>query len=535
MDPKTKWMQAETDETLFVDESTCGPEGLQAAGAWKIIIADDEKDVHDITRIVLDDFTFEGRGLEFLSAYSGEETLRLMEEHPDTAVILLDVVMETDDAGLEVARRIRRDQANRFVRIILRTGHPGKAPENKVIIEYDINDYKEKTELTAQKLFSAVTSALRAFRDLGIIEQNRRGLEKIIDSSADLFEIQSLRKFANGVLTQLLAILRLDESSIFMQDAAYSTALENDDFIIIAATGKFEPLLGKPAKGSIPEGAWQLMARAAREKKSLFQDNAYVGYFATQKGSRHLLFLNGCKHLNEMDKGLIRIFSTNISVALENLDLNQEIIETQKEVIMILGEVIENRSKETGNHVRRVAEVSFLLALEAGLGEKKAELLRMASPMHDVGKVGIPDEILFKPTKLSREELAIIRSHTDIGVEILKNSRREIMEAAVLAAQQHHERWDGKGYPRGLKGEEIHIFGRITALADVFDSLIHRRAYKDAWSLERVLDYVRGERGLHFDPALVDIFLNQIDAVMAINARYPDEETAFRSPVPGGP
>lgn len=525
MDPKPKWMQDEADETLFADESTCGPEGIQESGTWKIIIADDENDVHEITRIVLDDFRFEDRGLSFLSAYSGEEALRLLAEHPDTAVILLDVVMETDDDGLEVARRVRQEQGNRFVRIILRTGQPGKAPENRVITEYDINDYKEKTELTAQKLFSAVTSALRAYRDLRIIEQNRRGLAQIIESSANLFEIQSLRKFANGVLTQLLSILRLDESSLLVHDSAYFSALNSDDFIIMAATGRFEAVLGKPARENIPQVVWQLMERAAREKKSLFLDDAYVGFFATQKGSRHMLYLKGCKNLTEMDKGLIRIFSTNISVALENLDLNREIIETQKEVIMILGEVIENRSKETGNHVRRVAEVSYLLALEAGLGEKKAQLLQLASPMHDIGKVGIPDKILFKPTKLNRGELAVIRSHTEIGVDILKSSRREIMEAAVLAAQQHHERWDGAGYPGGLKGEEIHIYGRITALADVFDSLIHRRVYKDAWALDRVLDYMRDERGRHFDPVLVDIFLNNIEAVMAINVRYPDQAT----------
>jgi response regulator RpfG family c-di-GMP phosphodiesterase len=431
--------------------------------------------------------------------------------------------METEDAGLEVARRIRKELRNRFVRIILRTGHPGKAPENRVITEYDINDYKEKTELTAQKLFSSVTSALRAYRDLCIIEQNRRGLAQIIESSADLFEIQSLGTFAHGALTQLLSILGPNESSRLMQDAAYISAINSDDFVIIAATGKFQALLGKKAKESISEDAWQLMQRAAEEKRSLFVDDTYIGFFATRKGSRHLLYLNACKNLTEMDKGLIRIFSTNIAVALENLDLNQEIIETQKEVIMILGEVIESRSKETGNHVRRVAKVSHLLALEAGLDEKQAELLELASPMHDVGKVGIPDKILFKPAKLDHEELAVIRTHTDIGVDILKNSRREIMEAAVLAAQQHHERWDGTGYPKGLKGEEIHIFGRITSLADVFDALIHRRIYKEAWPLDRVLDYLKEERGRHFDPALVDMFLKNIDAVMAINARYPDE------------
>jgi response regulator RpfG family c-di-GMP phosphodiesterase len=526
MASESNWTQPEKDVASFADEWSCGPEGLQTPERWKLIIADDEMEVHEITRIVLDDFRFEDRGLRLLNAYSGDDALRLLADHPDTAVLLLDVVMETDDAGLEVARRIRQELGNRFVRIILRTGHPGKAPENRVITEYDINDYKEKTELTAQKLFSSVTAALRSYRDLCVIEQSRRGLEQIIDSSADLFALQSLRKFANGVLTQLLSILRLDESALLMQDSVYSTALDRGDFTVIAATGKFEPMLGQPVRKCIPQDVWQLMQRAAKEKKSLFMDNVYIGYFTTQTGSRHLLYLNGCKKMTEIDKGLIRIFSTNISVALENMDLNREIIETQKEVIMILGEVIESRSKETGNHVRRVAEVSYLLALKLGLGEEKAELLRLASPMHDVGKVGIPDEILLKPTRLSRGEQAIVRSHTDIGVDILKNSRREIMEAAVLAAQHHHERWDGKGYPNGLKGEEIHIFGRITALADVFDALMHRRVYKDAWLPDRVLDYIRDERGRHFDPVLVDIFIDNIEAVMTINTRYPEEAAA---------
>lgn len=212
----------------------------------------------------------------------------------------------------------------------------------------------------------------------------------------------------------------------------------------------------------------------------------------------------------------------NVGVAFENVDLKREIVETQKEVIITLGEVIETRSKETGNHVKRVAEFSYLLALKVGLGQKQVELLRIASPMHDVGKVGVPDAILFKTSKLDPPELQIIRRHTDIGHQILKNSKREIMEAAEIAARQHHERWDGQGYPKGFRGEEIHIFGRITALADVFDALLHHRVYKEAWALERVLAYIREQRGRHFDPQLVDLFVDHIEEFMAINDRYPE-------------
>ena len=190
--------------------------------------------------------------------------------------------------------------------------------------------------------------------------------------------------------------------------------------------------------------------------------------------------------------------------------------------MLTLGEVVETRSKETAQHVKRVAEYSYLLAVKAGLSEDKAQLLRMASPMHDVGKIGIPDSILFKPGKLTEEEFNIIKTHTVIGHSILKNSPRRIMRTAATIALQHHERWDGTGYPHGLAEDETHIFGRITALADVFDALACDRVYKKAWPLDEVLAYLREQRGRQFDPRLVDIFLANIDRLTAIRATYPD-------------
>jgi response regulator RpfG family c-di-GMP phosphodiesterase len=493
---------------------------------WTIIIADDEEDVHTMTRLVLSDYTFDGLGLEFISAYSGAETLELIRRHPDAAMILLDVVMESDDAGLQVVHTIRREMNNPFVRIVLRTGQPGKAPENRVIASYDINDYKEKTELTAQKLYTTITSSLRTYRDMRIIEQNRRGLEKIIEASSNLFEIQSLRKFAQGVLLQLVSILQLDDSSAIFLGSAFTASRMENQFVIIAGTGKYRNCIGSPLDKAVSDDVMRHSTRAIEERGSFFEEDRFTGFFASPTGHAHLLYLRGCRRLTSLDKYLITIFCANVATAFENIALNQEIIDTQKEMIFTLGEVIESRSQETGNHVRRVAEFSHILALKAGLGEDQANLLRLAAPMHDVGKVGIPDAILLKQARLNFEEYEKIKYHTEIGHQILKNSHRDIMEAAVVVACQHHEHWDGQGYPRGLKGEQIHIFGRITALADVFDALLHRRPYKAAWQPAKVLEYFRQKRGTQFDPQLTDILLENSPAFMALNEKYPDHAPA---------
>lgn len=208
--------------------------------------------------------------------------------------------------------------------------------------------------------------------------------------------------------------------------------------------------------------------------------------------------------------------------ALETAQLNYEIEQTQKEIIYVMGEIGESRSKETGNHVKRVAEYSKLLALKLGLSKKEAELIKMASPMHDIGKVGIPDSILMKPSKLNKEEFSIMKTHTETGYNLLKGSQRRIIAAASIISHQHHEKWCGTGYPQGLKEEDIHIYARITAVADVFDALATDRCYKKAWDLERIINYFKEERGNHFDPKLVDILLQNLDELLVIKNTYTD-------------
>jgi putative two-component system response regulator len=208
------------------------------------------------------------------------------------------------------------------------------------------------------------------------------------------------------------------------------------------------------------------------------------------------------------------------------LGLQKEVIDTQKEIILTLGEVVETRSNETANHVRRVAEFSRILASKLGMNDEDVNLIRMASPMHDVGKIGIPDTILNKPGRLTVDEFEIIKRHTVLGYEILKHSSRPIMKAAAIVAHEHHERWDGKGYPRGLAGEDIHIFGRILCITDVFDALGSDRVYKKAWSLDRILELFNAERGKQFDPDIADVFLKNLDDFLAVKEAYPDGEIA---------
>jgi len=219
----------------------------------------------------------------------------------------------------------------------------------------------------------------------------------------------------------------------------------------------------------------------------------------------------------------IKDMSHSIYEGIQQIEsLNDEIINTQKEIIYTMGEIAETRSKETGNHVKRVAEYSYILAIKYGLSEEEASTLKLASPMHDIGKVGIPDNILNKSGKLTFEEFEIMKTHTSVGYEMLKHSSKPILQTAAIVSREHHEKYNGKGYPKGLKAEDIHIYARITAIADVFDALGSARVYKEAWDDEKIFNLLKEEKGQHFDPVLIDIFFDSIDEISEIRNKFKD-------------
>ncbi len=509
------------DELRFAEELE--PPRLRVRPGWKLLIVDDEEEVHVITKMVLEGLSFSGKGLSFLSAFSAAQARDVLREHEDIAVILLDVVMETGQAGLELIEFIRSELGNRRVRIILRTGQPGQAPEREVITRYDINDYKHKTELTAQKLFSTVTTAIRSYRDLNVIEKSRQGLNLIIDSTKGLFERRNMELFARGVLDQMSSLLRINEDCLFLHSpSGFAATVKDGDIAVLAGTGEFGHCGTGDAACVLDDDVTKVLRRALRRRGGVFGADSFVQYFRSRRGSENLLYFRLDRALNAFERKLVEVFSGNVAIALDNMLLNTELLHAQKEIILTLGECVESRSKETAGHVRRVSECCRLLAEEIGMDGQEVDLVRLAAPMHDVGKIGIPDSILLKPGKLTGEEFEVMKTHTRLGYQILKGSSRPIMQAAAVIAHEHHERWNGGGYPRGLAGEDIHVYGRIVCLVDVFDSLLSRRVYKAPWTLDATRDYILSQRGEMFDPRLVDALMRRLDSFVAVRHEFPD-------------
>ena len=208
-------------------------------------------------------------------------------------------------------------------------------------------------------------------------------------------------------------------------------------------------------------------------------------------------------------------------------EATSEIRMRERETLLRLARAGEYRDEETGNHIIRMAKYSRIIAEEIGLSRDDAEVIEMAAPMHDIGKIGIRDDILLKPGKLTPEEFEIMKTHTIIGHDILKDSPSKFLQMGGVIALGHHEKFDGSGYPYGKKGDEIPIEARIVAVADVFDALVSERPYKNAWSTQAALEYMESHRGRHFDPEALDAFKSQIDAVAKIQGLLPDLKTKY--------
>lgn len=490
---------------------------------WNILIVDDEPGIHEITKLALASFKFERKKCNFISAYSAEEAKTILQTTPNIALALIDVVMETEDAGLELVNHIRNELKNRLLRIILRTGQPGQAPEEKVIHDYDINDYKSKGELTTQKLYTSVLTSLRAYRDMVAIEKNRQGLKKIIQSSTCIEKISSLEVFLSAVLEQLTALLYLTDYDNDEEVPSFIAALDGDNCLQIAGSGRYANITKEAFYTQTHEYIRPLVMEAIASGDELHKDKHYIIYRPSVLDySGFVLYMEIEYVLDEMDKDMIHLFFDKATVAYENAVLTEELEESQKEIIFTISEIAEQRSNETGKHVKRVAMYSRLLAKVSGLSQKEVENIYIASPMHDIGKMAIPDNILKKPGKLTDDEMEVMKSHAHIGFDMLKSSKRDILKMSATIANEHHEKYDGNGYPRGLIGEDINIYARIVALADVFDALGSSRVYKDKWDMDSIVEFIKEERGKHFDPKIVDLFFENFDEILKIHEENQD-------------
>lgn len=492
-----------------------------AALTWKVAIIDDERQVHAVTKLVLGNTQLDNIPLEFFDAYTAAEGLRLFQDHPDMALAFIDVVMERDNAGLDLIHQIRNDLQNHTTRIVLRTGQPGSSPEETVIRTYDINDYKSKTELTDTKLKTCTYSCLRSYRDIITIKASQRGMRKVIDASDSVLLSQTLRQFGNAVLEHSIQLLGIGTSEMYLV-SRHEDLFGDTELRLLAATGAAVELGKEWDTAIIPEAIQQRILQTMQQKRSTSENGIFIGYYNTDPRTESVLYTHFRQPHSSIQQDILKLFAANITLIFQNLGARESVQETQRELLLILGDAIEQRSKETGAHVRRVALMCELMALKIGMSAEYADTLRFASPLHDVGKIGIPEHILHKPGRLDPDEWEIMKTHASIGYDLLKNSNQIIAKMGARIAHSHHEHWDGKGYPQGLSGDAIPLEGRIVAIVDVIDALGSARAYKKPWNEADIRTYIRERRGRQFDPQLVDTALALFDAFKIIRKQLPD-------------
>jgi response regulator RpfG family c-di-GMP phosphodiesterase len=438
-------------------------------------------------------------------------------------MILLDVVMETENAGLDLIHTIRIELKNLNVRIVLRTGQPGQAPEEAAIRNYDINDYKAKSELTRNKLVTALYAALRSYRDLMRLENAMQGLRRTIDAISKVYDSSNIYRFASAVLEQVNYLLNIQGKGVCAsRTVAYAASHKNNHLQILAATQEYQSLHLDQNTEHLPEDVRLAIERAFADKNEVIADRCFVSYHCSQHGTETVLYMSFADPITEQARELLHLFAINVVNTFETLLTREENDDTQRSTIFMIGEAVEHRNQFTSSHVQRVGEIAALLARECGLTGQAVEDIRMAAPLHDIGKVAIPDHVLTKPGKLDGSEWDTMKQHALLGRDILAKSPKRILQLAAAIAHEHHEHWDGTGYPQALSGPDIRIEARIVALADVFDALVSRSCYKAEWSMQDSYAYIAEQRGKQFDPALVDILLNVEPALTAIYKKYPD-------------
>ncbi|CAO3441919.1 DUF3369 domain-containing protein [Azospirillum largimobile] len=541
-------MPENADEDLvFLDDAApdAGPwEEEEPGSRWTMLIVDDEPEVHSITKLVLSDFAYKGRKARFLSAHSAAEARRILARESDIALILLDVVMETEDAGLRLVHHIREELQNRNVRIILRTGQPGQAPERAVILDYDINDYKAKTQLTAQQLFTTTVAALRSYEDIVAIDANRRGLEKIIEASSSLFRARSMKLFAAGVLTQLSGLLGVGPDAILCMQRGGSGEGNGegrggegkgcDGLYVLAGSGRFEDLINEPAAGHVDASVLAAVTACLEKRTHLYAGDHCTLYIRTPNDRETVVYLRSNRPLSDLDRKLIEVFCGKISVGFDNLHHYEQLYRAQQGTLAALADLAEGgrgvlgmdrlavEAVEDGRFSRslRIAAITERIArrlhadglFPESLDESTLEIIGLAAILHDIGNAAVDPEILSKPGPLDPAERSAMQAHTVAGATLLNQASHLAdgpthLHLGAAVARWHHENWDGTGYPDGRTGAAIPLCARIVAVADAYDAMTRDRPYRKALSREDSVAEIRRLAGLRFDPAVVDAFL----------------------------
>jgi signal transduction histidine kinase/CheY-like chemotaxis protein len=478
-------MAEDTEFLTWIEDETDIP--AAAAARWKVAIVDDDQAIHDGTRFALQDFELHGGGLSLLSAHSAAEARSLLSQHPDIAVMLLDVVMETEGAGLELVQYVREELKNETVRIILRTGQPGQAPERRVVVDYDINDYKAKTELTADKLFTAMTSALRSYEQLKKLVETRRGLEIIIDAAATLFDHRSLQRLAEGVLTQLCSLMAVECAGILvLREGGREQGLT-----VLAGSGCYSDFAMVENRRALDAELEQLIHEAFARRCHDFSAGRYMLYLGTGSGRELIVLLDADKQLSDTDKALVEIFCSRLAAAFDNVTLYEQLeranAELEQKVARRTAQLLaaKDRLESQSERLRRANEfkgeilgtvahdLKNPLGVILGRTEMLNEFLSM-SPVPEDQARGQVDHIRQSARRLTAMVDDLIKDAMADALDI--SVRSDVLDLGALAAEvaeANRGRAASKEQTIRVAAEpDLPVLGDVERLREAIDNLV---------------------------------------------------------------
>ncbi len=536
-------MEYENDELIFLSEENTA-DNTEYAGSWNVLVVDDDEEIHSVTRLALSDLVLNNRNLTFYHAYSKAEALEIIQTlGSELAIILLDVVMDTDDAGLQVARIMRNEMNLTEPRIILRTGQPGYAPEESVIKEYDINDYKTKTELTRSKLVTTIIASLRSYQQILTINQSRIGLEKIIRASANLLEEHSINRFCEGVVTQISSLIGLDSSGVVCARAGSVLNKDDDAVYVLGAAGEFASYINKKIEHLHDVKIVQVVNECLQQKQHIYENNYTVLYLKSTDYDA-AVYLKIGQQISDAYKQLIEVFLSSISVGYENVNLFHQLhsaafkdwltkLPNRVEFINQLDNI--STDKKHANDVVALIDINHFADINDGLGQDTGNdtLLALAQRIES----SFPNAAALG--RIGSDVFAVVGTEREVNSATLQALFNHAFEAGdqmlPLSAAFGFYRFNGKAQTgiNILKHANIALNRAKKSLKTNFEYYAPEMEEQTTWRLEMIRqlrsDFNQRKLQLWYQPQ-IDLVTQNIIGMEAL-LRWPSSDGGYVSPV----
>jgi response regulator RpfG family c-di-GMP phosphodiesterase len=437
---------------------------------WKVLIVDDDSEMHTVTKLVLNNFSYQQRKLSFIDAYNAAEAFELLRQHADVAIALVDVVMESDDAGLKLIDDIRERLNNHDIRLILRTGQPGLAPIREVIRRYDVSDYKNKTELSDVNLDTLMCASLRAYQEISELHLQQNNLRAAIHSSSVVANCHDEQHLASSVYQEITK--QLTKQLPHQALNGFALALCHRQLRVLHSQGTLAELQDCRQLEDFPQLIQAMLRQALEQREHVHQQGKSVFYLANGQLHPLLFYVEGWQENQAPQFEPLELYIQATAIRMENRLLQRQLAYGQLQLLDMVYQAIQ-QPPASDEHLHIVQQQTQQLAVQAGLSSEEAEQLSQVAAFYDLSQLGLPDVVL-NCSLLSAERWKCIAEHYALPEHLKSSAVQQQINNALIVAYQYRENWDGSGLPLGLAGDTIHLYARIVALAVFYAEHAHQ-------------------------------------------------------------